>query len=73
MEKAPISWLQWGSRAYAARELTVSNATIRQLMAGKKGRYPALRSFLKASNVGVGADGLLVIKNQSGLILKQKA
>ncbi len=72
-ENAPTSWLRLESQAFAANELTVSNATIRQLKARMKGRYPSLSPFLKKGYVGEGANGLLVIKNQAGLGLKQKA
>ncbi|RUM87445.1 MAG: DUF1318 domain-containing protein [Thermodesulfatator sp.] len=73
MDSSPTSWLQLGSLAYAGRELTVSNATIRQLKDRMKKRYPALMPYLKKGNVGEGANGLLVIKSQAGLGLKQKA
>ncbi len=72
-EKIPTSWFHFGSQAFAANELTVSNATIRQLKARMKSRYPSLIPFMKAGNVGEAANGLLVIKSQAGLGLKQKA
>ena len=73
VEKGPTSWLQFGSQAFAASELTVSNPTIRQLKARMKSRYPSLVPFMRAGNVGEGANGLLVIKSEAGLGLKQKA
>lgn len=72
-EKAPTSWLQPEGLAFAGNELTVSNATIRQLKVRMKSRYPALALFLRGGHVGEAANGLLVIKGQAGLGLKQKA
>ncbi len=73
LEKRPTSWLQTGGLAFAGNELTVSNATIRQLKARMKSRYPTLAPFLRGGHVGEAANGLLVIKSQAGLGLKQKA
>jgi len=73
MEKSPSSWLHFYGLAYAANELNVSNATIRQLKARMKQRYPGIAPYLKSGVVGEGADGLLKIRNFGGLGLRQKA
>ncbi len=73
LEKGPTSWLFFESQAYAAGELTVSNATIRQLKVRMKARYPSLAPYLKGGFVGEGANGLLVIRSDKGLGLKKKA
>ncbi len=72
-EKAPTSWLNFNGLAYAANELTVSNATIRQLKARMKNRYPALVPFMIGGYVGEGSNGLLSIRNEAGLNLRKKA
>ena len=69
----PTSWLGFESNAYAANELTVSNATIRQLKDRMKNRFPLLSPFMSKGIVGEGANGLLVIKNLAGLNLRDKA
>ncbi len=73
IKSEPSSFLNFFSVAYAANELTVSNATIRQLKARIKKRFPSLAPFMKIGAVGEGANGLLVIKDLSKLNLKQKA
>jgi uncharacterized protein YdbL (DUF1318 family) len=73
MEESPTSWLRLYGLAYAANELTVSNATIRQLKARMRQRYPGIVPYLKSGVAGEGADGLLKIRGLGGLGLRQKA
>ncbi len=70
---SPTSWLFKISEAYAASELTVSNATIRQLKDRMKKRFPSLAPYMSRGLVGEGLNGLLTIKSMSGLGLKEKA
>ncbi len=58
--------------ALAADELTVSNATIRQLKARMKQRYQKLAPFFRKGILGEKADGFLVIRNSNGLDLRTK-
>ncbi len=70
---SPTSWLFSVSEAHAAGELTVSNATIRQLKDRMKKRFPSLAPYMKRGLVGEGLNGLLSIRSLAGLGLKQKA
>ncbi len=70
---SPTSWLFSVPNAYAGGELTVSNATIRQLKQRMKNRFPALSPFMAKGLVGEGLNGLLSIRSLSGLGLKDKA
>ncbi len=70
---SPTSWLFSVSEAYAAGELTVSNATIRQLKERMKKRFPILAPYMARGLVGEGLNGLLTIKSMAGLGLKEKA
>jgi uncharacterized protein YdbL (DUF1318 family) len=67
------SFLNLISTAYAQQELSVSNATIRQIKARMKSRYNQLSPFFKQGVLGESGRGLLVIKNLSGINLKDKA
>ena len=53
--------------------LTVSNATIRQLKAAMKARFPKLRPFMERGVIGESFDGMLVIKDASSLNLRERA
>ncbi len=53
--------------------LTVSNATIRQLKAAMKVRFPKLRPFMERGAIGESFDGMLVIKDASSLNLRERA
>ncbi len=62
-----------GTAHAAESALTVSNATIRQLKAAMKARYPRLKPFLERGAVGEAYNGMLVIKNAAVLSLKERA
>ncbi len=70
---SPSSWLFSVSEAHAASELTVSNATIRQLKERMKKRFPVLAPYMARGLVGEGLNGLLTIRSLAGLGLKEKA
>ncbi len=70
---SPTSWFFSVSEAHAASELTVSNATIRQLKERMKKRFPALAPYMAKGLIGEGLNGLLTIRSLSGLGLKEKA
>lgn len=60
-------------KAFAQKELSISNATIRQLKERMKARYPKLKPYLIRGIIGESADGLLVLRSQEGLNLKERA
>lgn len=70
---SPRSWINFSGIAYAQQELSVSNATIRQLKNKMKDRYPAMESYLKNGNLGESLTGVLVLKSTGGLDLRKKA
>ncbi len=70
---SPTSWLFSVSEAHAASELTVSNATIRQLKDRMKKRFSSLAPYMKRGLVGEGLNGLLSIRSLAGLGLREKA
>ena len=70
---APSSMLFQPAIAYAGNELTVSNATIRQLKSRIKQRFPMIAPFMQMGAVGEGTDGFVKIRDLSRLNLKQKA
>ena len=61
------------AKAYAQQELSVTNASIRQLKARMKARYPRLKPFLQRGIVGEGADGFLVLRDTGPLSLRERA
>ncbi len=69
------SWLRnfWVKEAYAQEELAVSNASIRQLKARMRARYPKLRPYLARGILGESLDGRLVLRNLGILNLRQRA
>ncbi len=72
----PVSFnLDFGlaSTVFAAQELTVSNATIRQIKARMQQRYPQLKPFLQRGVIGEAANGYLVMKNQGAVDLRSRA
>ncbi len=71
-EPGPVSLKLIDSRAWAGKELDVSNATIRNLKNRIKGNYPLLRNWLIEGVLGEGYNGLIVMKNQAGLNLKAR-
>ncbi len=71
--QSPISSLFSVREAHAAVELTISNATIRQLKERMKKRFPSLEPYMARGLVGEGLNGFLSIRSLSGLGLRQKA
>jgi uncharacterized protein YdbL (DUF1318 family) len=58
--------------AYAAQDINLSTPEIRAIKDSIKQRAAALIGFLKAGNLGLGHDGLLVLRGTDGLNLKQR-
>ena len=72
-EAGPVSFMRLGiSKAYAARELDVSNATIRTLKGRIKQNYPRLRKWLAKGVLGEGYNGYVVMRQAGSLNLKAK-
>jgi uncharacterized protein YdbL (DUF1318 family) len=70
------SWLdRLGPAAARAQEadVNVSTAAIRALKESMKKRAEELKPFLNAGNVGIGADGLLVVRGLEGVPLRDQA
>jgi uncharacterized protein YdbL (DUF1318 family) len=64
----------WGPHlAYAAQDINVTTPEIRAIRADMKTRFDQLEPYLAAGNVGIAADGLLAVRSQEGLNLKQRA
>lgn len=64
----------WGPGvAYAAQDIDVTTPEIRAIRAEMKTRFDQLQPFLAAGNLGIAADGLLAIRNNDGLDLRQRA
>lgn len=61
------------SAAYAQQETSVSTPTIRALKQSLKERDRALKTFFDKGNLGEANDGLIMIRNESALGLKEKA
>jgi uncharacterized protein YdbL (DUF1318 family) len=60
--------------AYAQEaDINVSTAAIRALKDSMKARAAQLKPFLDAGHVGIGADGLLVVRNLDGVPLRDQA
>jgi uncharacterized protein YdbL (DUF1318 family) len=59
--------------AYAQQETTVSNPAIRALKDSMKSRFPSLKPYYDAGNVGETNKGLLEVRDESGLNLQSKA
>jgi uncharacterized protein len=60
--------------AYAQEaDINVSNPAIRALKDSIKQRSEAIKPYMDRGNVGIGQDGLLVIRNTDGLSLKERA
>jgi len=60
------------TNAIAAQDINVSTPAIRAIKAAMKKRSGELIGFLKAGNIGLSHDGLLKVRDTSGLNLKQK-
>ena len=54
-------------------DINVSNPAIRALKDSIKQRSDAIKPFMDRGNVGIGQDGLLVVRNSDGLSLKERA
>ncbi len=71
-----FTYLHLGVRSAEAAEkanITVSTAAIRTLKQSIRGRAGALKPYMNKGNIGIGRDGLLVVRNKKGLNLRQKA
>jgi uncharacterized protein len=53
--------------------INVSNPAIRAIKDSIKARSDAIKPFMDRGNIGIGADGLLAIRNTDGLNLKERA
>jgi uncharacterized protein YdbL (DUF1318 family) len=60
------------ANAHAAQDINVSTPAIRAIKASIKARSGELISFLNSGHVGLGHNGLLKVRDTSGLSLKQK-
>ena len=54
-------------------DINVSNPAIRALKDSIKQRSDAIKPYMDRGNVGIGQDGLLVVRNTDGLSLKERA
>jgi uncharacterized protein len=62
------------ARAYAQEaDINVSTAAIRSLKDSMKGRADQLKPYLAAGNVGIGKDGMLVVRDLSTVALRSQA
>jgi uncharacterized protein YdbL (DUF1318 family) len=59
--------------AYAQQETTVSNPAIRALKDSMKQRFPSLKPFYDGGNIGETNTGLVEVRSEDGLDLRQKA
>lgn len=60
--------------AYAQEaDINVSNPAIRALKDSIRQRSEAIKPYMDRGNVGIGQDGLLVLRNTDGLSLKERA
>ncbi len=72
-ETGPVSFLELGvNSACAARELDVSNATIRTLKDRIKQNYPRLRNWFMKGVLGEASNGFVVMRNEGSLNLKSR-
>ncbi len=70
------SWLQplWPAAAHAQDvDINVSTAAIRTLKDQMKARAAQLKPFLTAGQVGIGRDGMLVVRGLDGVALRDQA
>ena len=70
------SWPLGPATAWAggpAPDINIETAAIRKLKAAMRTRAAQLKPYLAAGNVGIGRDGMLVVRDQSGLGLRDKA
>jgi uncharacterized protein YdbL (DUF1318 family) len=59
--------------AFAQQETTVSTPTIRAIKDSMKQRFPSLKPFYDAGNIGENNKGFVEIRNDGSLSLKDKA
>jgi uncharacterized protein YdbL (DUF1318 family) len=59
--------------AYAQEATTVSTPSIRALKESMKNRFPSLRPYFDAGNIGESNKGLLDVRDEAGLNLQAKA
>ncbi|HPW17524.1 MAG TPA: DUF1318 domain-containing protein [Candidatus Aminicenantes bacterium] len=59
--------------AYAQEATSVSTPAIRALKESMKGRFPTLKPYFDAGNVGESNKGLLEVRDEAGLALQAKA
>jgi uncharacterized protein YdbL (DUF1318 family) len=72
----PRGWLDLvgPARAYAqGADVDVSTPAIVKLKSAMASRSPKLKPFLAAGSVGIGRDGLLVVRSTEGVALKDQA
>ena len=71
---ATITALSLVAEAHAQEaDINVSNPAIRALKDSIKRRSEAIKPYMDRGNVGIARDGLLVIRNNDGLSLKERA
>jgi uncharacterized protein YdbL (DUF1318 family) len=75
-DKAPATVLtesfSFVPAAYAQQETEVSTPAIRAIKESLKGRFPRLEPYFEKGNLGESNAGLVEIKDESGLSLKEK-
>ena len=59
--------------AYAAQDINVSTPEIRAIKESMKSRAASLFPYLNGGQVGIGKNGLLVLRSSEGLNLKSRA
>jgi hypothetical protein len=59
--------------AFAQAETSISTPTIRAIKDSLKQRFPGLKPFYNGGNLGETNNGLVEVRNESGLSLKDKA
>ena len=73
---SPSSWLDALAPARAEAQeadINVSTAAIRALKESMRQRAAQLKPFMSAGNVGIGSDGLLVVRGLDGVPLNTQA
>lgn len=71
-----LGYISIGPRSAEAAEnadINVSTPAIRTLKGSIQARAGAIKPYMNKGNLGIGNDGLLVVRNKEGLNLKQKA
>jgi len=75
-QERSFSWLHVGTPvavAAGAANINVSTPAIRALKGSIRSRAYALKPFMNRGNIGIGRDGLIVVRNRTGLNLREKA